>query len=85
MTEPECFEVGDLIAVERRRPTRILRTGEVIAVHGDPRHPHYSVRWEDGHETLYYPPDDRALHDALSFDDQTITRRVVGRDGTART
>jgi len=81
MTAHARFEPGDTIAVERRRPDRMLRTGEVVAVHGEPRHAHYSVRWDDGRETLYYPPDERARHDAFSYDGETVTRKLVVRPG----
>ncbi|MEX1009290.1 MAG: DUF1918 domain-containing protein [Acidimicrobiia bacterium] len=31
------------------------RRGTVLEVRGEPGHEHYVVRWDDGHESVFYP------------------------------
>lgn len=52
---------GDVVEVSARRVGDQVRTGKVIRVLGDKAHPHYSVKWEDGHESVLYP------HEGVSF------------------
>jgi hypothetical protein len=35
--------------------------GELLQVLGTPAHPHYLVRWEDGHESVLYPGEDTMI------------------------
>jgi hypothetical protein len=37
------------------------REGEILEVLGEPGHEHYSVRWQDGRETLFYPSNDATI------------------------
>lgn len=46
---------GDVIVVSGRRVGEPGRMGEVLEVLGQEDHPHYSVRWEDGHQSILYP------------------------------
>lgn len=46
---------GDVVAVSGRHVGDRGRVGEIVEVLGEPSHPHYRVRWEDGHETVLYP------------------------------
>ena len=46
---------GDAISVSSRHVGDTGRTGEVVDVLGDDGHPHYVVRWADGHESVLYP------------------------------
>jgi Ala-tRNA(Pro) deacylase len=46
---------GDLVAVSGRRVGDPGRNGEILEVLGSEEHPHYVVRWEDGHESVFYP------------------------------
>jgi hypothetical protein len=46
---------GDVVEVSARRVGDHGRTGEIVGVLGDKAHPHYRVRWEDGHESVLYP------------------------------
>ena len=46
---------GDLVDVSGRRVGDPARFGEILEVLGNVRHPHYRVRWEDGHESILYP------------------------------
>jgi prolyl-tRNA editing enzyme YbaK/EbsC (Cys-tRNA(Pro) deacylase) len=47
--------VGDTVEVSGRRVGDAGRAGEILEVIGDDEHPHYRVRWGDGHETVLYP------------------------------
>jgi Ala-tRNA(Pro) deacylase len=46
---------GDVVEVSGRRVGEPPRLGEILEVLGRPDHPHYRVRWEDGHESILYP------------------------------
>jgi hypothetical protein len=51
---------GDQIVVETATLNALRRRGEVLEVIGEGEREHYRVRWEDGHESVYYPgPDAR--------------------------
>jgi hypothetical protein len=52
---------GDVVEVSARRVGGHGRTGEVLGVLGGKSHPHYRVRWEDGHESVLYP------HEGVTF------------------
>jgi Ala-tRNA(Pro) deacylase len=47
--------VGDTVGVSGRRVGDSGRSGEILEVLGGVEHPHYRVRWSDGHETVLYP------------------------------
>ncbi len=49
---------GDVIEIEGRAVGTPGTSGEILEVLGDPTHPHFRVRWEDGHESIYYPSSD---------------------------
>jgi hypothetical protein len=51
----QAVSAGDTIAIPGHRVGEHERTGEILEVVGDPGHEHYRVRWEDGHESVYYP------------------------------
>ncbi len=53
--------VGDLIVVEGRRVGDGGRTGEILEVLGAPDREHYRVRWEDEHESVFYPSSDSLI------------------------
>jgi rRNA processing protein Gar1 len=59
---PDTWRSGDVIVVDGRHVGDVRRVGEVLAVLGDAAHPHFSVRWDDGHETIYYPSSDAVVH-----------------------
>ena len=46
---------GDRVDVSSRRVGDQPRSGEILEVLGSADHPHYVVRWEDGHESILYP------------------------------
>ncbi|MGH2912719.1 MAG: DUF1918 domain-containing protein [Solirubrobacteraceae bacterium] len=37
------------------------RRGEIVEVLGTPGHPHFHVRWDEGHESIVYPADHEAI------------------------
>ncbi len=60
----EGWKAGDVIIVEGRNVSSSPRKGEILKVLGEVSHPHFSVRWEDGHETIFYPAHDVTLRHA---------------------
>ena len=53
---------GDHIVVETGTLDAARRQGEVLEVIGQGEREHYRVRWQDGHESVYFPgPDARVL------------------------
>ena len=52
---------GDVIVVSGRRVGEPGRMGEVLEVLGQQDHLHYSVRWEDGHQSLLYPGESSSI------------------------
>lgn len=48
-------EQGDTVVVSGRRVGEPARRGEVLEVLGPADRPHYSVRWDDGHQSIFYP------------------------------
>jgi hypothetical protein len=53
--------VGDEIVVAGHSVGEHASTGVIEEVLGKPGHPHYRVRWEDGHESVYYPSSDATI------------------------
>ena len=49
---------GDRIVVETTTLGAARRSGEVLEVLGTDEGEHYRVRWEDGHESVYFPGPD---------------------------
>jgi hypothetical protein len=47
--------VGDRVIVESERVGRPAREGEILEVLGAGEGVHYRVRWEDGHESTFFP------------------------------
>jgi hypothetical protein len=54
---------GDRIVVESVHLDSGRRSGEVLEVLGDGETRHYRVRWQDGHESVYFPGPDARLAD----------------------
>jgi uncharacterized protein DUF1918 len=53
---------GDRIVIETSTLDAARRSGEVVEVIGQGESEHYRVRWDDGHESVYFPgPDARVL------------------------
>lgn len=54
-------QAGDGIAVTGHRVGEPERVGEILEVLGEEAAPHYRVRWDDGHESVFYPGDDARI------------------------
>ena len=52
---------GDLIVIEGHRIGESRRIGEILEVLGSNGHERYRVRWDDGHEAVFYPGSDAVL------------------------
>ncbi|MGO8872645.1 MAG: DUF1918 domain-containing protein [Acidimicrobiales bacterium] len=53
---------GDRIVVESATVDSARRSGEILEVMGGPAGEHYRVRWDDGHESEFFPgPDARVV------------------------
>lgn len=46
---------GDHVTVESEKVGQPPREGEILEVLGGPAGEHYRVRWEDGHESTFFP------------------------------
>lgn len=55
---------GDLIVIEGRGLAKPRRVGEILEVLGAAGHAHYRVRWDDGHEAVFYPGGDAVIQPA---------------------
>jgi len=52
---------GDEIVIDTTTFDARRRRGEVIEVIGQREREHYRVRWQDGHESVYFPGPDARL------------------------
>ena len=57
---------GDRVVVEGAKVGQSRRSGEIIEVVVAGQSQHYRVRWEDGHETLFFPSSDARIEPAGS-------------------
>ena len=48
-------KMGDEIIVDSVDVGQPPRKGEILEVRGEVGHEHYQVRWENGHESTFYP------------------------------
>ncbi len=53
--------VHDEIEIAGRHVGDVSRHGEILEVMGSAARPHYRVRWDDGHESIFYPAGDTRL------------------------
>ncbi len=61
-------KVGDRVVVESERVGQAAREGEIVEVLGSASEVHYRVRWQDGHESIFFP----------SAGSETIIRKRTG-------
>lgn len=54
-------EAGDLIEITGHSVGDAPRRAEILEVIGDPGHEHFRVRWEDGHESIFFPGEDAVI------------------------
>ena len=59
--DPARTKVGDLVIIEGHRVGEARRMGEILGVVGEGAHEHYRVRWDDGHESVFYPSSDATI------------------------
>jgi len=52
------------VIVEGHRIGEARRIGEILEVLGEAGHEHYRVRWDDGHESVFYPSSDSTIQKA---------------------
>ena len=48
-------KVGDGLEIDSMEVGTPPRKGTIREVRGEPRHEHYQVRWQDGHESVFFP------------------------------
>jgi hypothetical protein len=53
-TDRDAAAPGDWLEV-RGLPGHPTRRGEILEMLGAPGHVHYRVRWEDHHESIFFP------------------------------
>ena len=58
---PRSVAPGDLVIVSGHRVGETEQIGEVLEVLGDDRRHHYRVRWDDGHQSVFYPGSDATI------------------------
>ena len=56
--------VGAVIEIHGHRLGEKPRTGEILEVLGEAGHEHYRVRWDDDHESVFYPSSDSTIQKA---------------------
>jgi hypothetical protein len=54
-------EPGDVVEITGHRVGDAPRSGEIVEVLGAPGHVHFRVRWEDGHESIFWPSSDAVI------------------------
>jgi hypothetical protein len=57
-------EVGDRITIEANRVGGGRRSGQIEEVIARGIANHYRVRWDDGHETVFFPSSDATIKHA---------------------
>jgi hypothetical protein len=73
-TPTEVTKPGDLVVIEAHRLGESRRLGEILQVLGQPNHPHYRVRWDDGRETVFYPSNDATIQRSARNKQKTTAR-----------
>lgn len=58
LVEGKPARAGDEIVIAGHSVGESARTAVILEVLGEPDHPRFRVRWEDGHESIYFPADD---------------------------
>jgi hypothetical protein len=63
-SQGDAPRAGDVVEISGHRVGEAGRVGEILEVMGDSVAPHYRVRWEDGHESIFYPSSDAVVRRA---------------------
>jgi len=53
--------VGDEIEITGHAVGDAPRTAEILEILGEPGHERFRVRWEDGHESIFFPAEDAVI------------------------
>jgi Domain of unknown function (DUF1918) len=64
-TNGQKAEAGDIIVISGHRVGEPERSGEILEVIGEPPQQRYRVRWEDGHESMFYPGSDASIRHSV--------------------
>jgi len=59
---PSEATAGDVVAIHGHHLGERERLGEILEVLGTPDHVHFRVRWDDDHESIFYPGNDATVH-----------------------
>jgi Domain of unknown function (DUF1918) len=59
----EAAGVGDVVIIAPHRVGDVEQFGEILEVFPG-RRPHYRVRWEDDHESIFFPGSDAIVRPA---------------------
>lgn len=57
----DLARIGDIIEITGHTVGDAPKTAEILEVIGEPEHEHYRVRWEDGHESIFFPGADAVI------------------------
>jgi Ala-tRNA(Pro) deacylase len=60
-TKERLIAAGDVVEVAGHRVGDTARRGEILEVMGSRERPHYRVRWDDGHESVFFPGSDSTV------------------------
>lgn len=72
MAHIQHAETGDLIVIRGHHVGEPRRTGQILDVWGEAPHEHFRVRWEDGHEGIFYPGSDATLQRVEHPEDEPV-------------
>ena len=63
MTKKESTRAkpGDMVVISGHAVGDSPRLGAIVEVLGGAEHEHYRVRWEDEHESIFYPGNDAVI------------------------
>ena len=64
-------QAGDVVEIKGHRVGDAPRKGEILEVLGEPGQRHFRVRWEDGHESVFYPSSDAVVRPARAGAERT--------------
>lgn len=53
--------VGDLVVISGHRVGESERTGEILELLGEASNRRFRVRWDEGHESMFYPGSDATI------------------------
>jgi hypothetical protein len=61
MIEGKPARAGDEIVVTGHQLGVAQKTAVIVEVLGEPGHERFRVRWEDGHESVFFPGEDAVV------------------------